>query len=210
MKIKGKLYPKTKRIGADDSAVIVTEKVDGSNLGFFKFEGKLFIAKRNWIMPADEIDKDFGIKGLRGWLDEFGAELEASLMEGACVFGEWLGMGKLDYKDAFGERWLQFAKSNVDPVYVDGKLVHFNLKNLYYDRELFKYSFVDQSKPSFLGTVPLIATLDRVPTVEELDLQYGYYVADVERTVEGFIIISNNAIKKYVRMKNGTLTPHKA
>lgn len=40
-----KLYPKTTRMGKEKSQL--TEKLDGSNLGFFKLNNKVYVAQRN-------------------------------------------------------------------------------------------------------------------------------------------------------------------
>ena len=42
--IKKSIYPKTKRIG-DANTVVITEKLDGSNLAFFKKDGVIYIVK---------------------------------------------------------------------------------------------------------------------------------------------------------------------
>lgn len=39
------LYPKTTRMGKEKSQL--TEKLDGSNLGFFKLNNKVYVAQRN-------------------------------------------------------------------------------------------------------------------------------------------------------------------
>lgn len=45
--IRGKeIYPKTKRVSCRGDKVYLTEKLDGSNLVFFKKEDLLFIAQR--------------------------------------------------------------------------------------------------------------------------------------------------------------------
>lgn len=62
---KKTLYPKTKRVQFKNRAVI-TEKLDGSNIGFFKVNGKLLIAQRNNIFTIDELEENKGMlyKGL--------------------------------------------------------------------------------------------------------------------------------------------------
>lgn len=44
--IKKTLYPKTKRVQYKNR-VVITEKLDGSNIGFFKINGGLIIAQNN-------------------------------------------------------------------------------------------------------------------------------------------------------------------
>lgn len=63
--IKKTLYPKTKRVQFKNR-VTITEKLDGSNIGFFKVNGKLLIAQRNNIFEIDELEENKGMlyKGL--------------------------------------------------------------------------------------------------------------------------------------------------
>ena len=58
--IKKTLYPKTKRV-TFKNRVVITEKLDGSNIGFFKVNGKLLIAQRNNIISIDEIEENKGM-----------------------------------------------------------------------------------------------------------------------------------------------------
>ena len=62
---KKTLYPKTKRVQFKNR-VVITEKLDGSNIGFFKVNGKLLIAQRNNIFTMDELEENKGMlyKGL--------------------------------------------------------------------------------------------------------------------------------------------------
>lgn len=98
--IKKTLYPKTKRIQYKNR-VVITEKLDGSNIGFFKVNGDLIIAQRNNIFLINELEenKQMLYRGLKGWLDEYGEDLKDKLMEGSGFFGEWIGMGKIKYPD---------------------------------------------------------------------------------------------------------------
>jgi len=211
--IKTTLYPKTKRVGAMNTNVIITEKIDGSNLSFFKHQEELWIAQRNWIFQLDEVletTTPVGLyKGLRGFLELHGEDLKEDLQPNACIIGEWIGTGKLSYAGRLG-RFVQFAKSNVivDTENPGGNLV--SLKNLYYDHDLFKWSYVNQAQPSYIRSVPIVEELSNVPTKQLLDAIYEEYTAYVDRSVEGFIVNMNNNITKYVRMKNGTLTDHRS
>jgi hypothetical protein len=132
--IKKEIYPKTVRIGLTPN-IIITEKLDGSNIGFFVLNHVLHIATRSNILTLNEIEgcKDIMYKGLYGWLVQHGEDLHYALQEGSAILGEWIGMGKLKYD--FGDRrFFMFAKGNVDQ--------EFNLTNLKYDPELFHYSFI--------------------------------------------------------------------
>lgn len=90
---KQKLYPKTQRLRVAGEIVNITEKIDGANLVFFKYEGKLHIAERHAIFTLDEINNlQYG--ALRPFLEKYGKLLESSIVENAAICGEWLGMAK--------------------------------------------------------------------------------------------------------------------
>lgn len=196
---KKTLYPKTKRVKLENE-IVITEKLDGSNIGFFKVDGRILIAQRNNVFTEDEIseNKQMLYKGLQGWLNENADNLREKLIEGSGFFGEWLGMGKLKYPE-LDKRVYMFAKAN----YQNGEI-----KNLYYDRELFAYPFVNQEIPEYIDVVPCIDITKNYPTIDELNKLYKEYSDFTERSVEGFIVIQNNNINKYVRMKNAQLQDH--
>lgn len=202
--IKGKeIYPKTKRVSCKGDKVYLTEKLDGSNLVFFKKEEELYIAQRKNIFKISELEevKDVLYKGLYQWLLENQEVLQNELHNDSAICGEWLGMGTLKYTvDEFDKRWYMFAKANIDD--------DFNLYNLVYDHELFIYPFVSQEIPYFIGIVPEVAELINLPNKEQLDSIYEKYTNKVNRTVEGFVVNYRNIISKYVRMKNGKLQEH--
>lgn len=54
---KKMLYPKTKRVKFKNK-VVITEKLDGSNIGFFKVNGELLIALRSNILRMSEIEEN--------------------------------------------------------------------------------------------------------------------------------------------------------
>lgn len=210
--IKKTLYPKTERIKDEEAVVHITEKLDGANIGFFKLNDKLIIAQRNNILVWEpEVDyqetlKQLGYKGLENFLKEHGKELLETLHEGSGFFGEWIGMGKIKYQDNFPKRVYIFAKANI---YLNDSN-NYAIKNLCYTHELFKYPFSNQEIPDYLGTVPTVAILDKLPSVEELNNLYTKYIELVKRDVEGFVINYRNTVSKYVRHKNGKLTEHKS
>lgn len=203
--LKKEIYPKTKRISVLGSTVEITEKLDGSNLVFFKLENELFIAQRKIIYALREIEdvKDIMYKGLYQWLKDYGQYLEIRLHEGSAICGEWLGMGCLKYDvGEFDKRWYMFAKANIDRE--TGELY-----NLNYNHELFIYPFDEQEFPSFLGIVPEVASIRNLPNKEQLDTIYEKYSEQhSDRKVEGFVINCNNSVTKYVRMKNGSLVEY--
>ena len=197
--IKKTLYPKTKRV-LYKNKIVITEKLDGSNIGLFKVNGELLVAQRNNIFLMSELEenKQMLYKGLLGWLQEHGEDLKNRLIEGSGFFGEWIGMGKLKYPE-LDKKVYMFAKAN----YQKGEI-----KNLYYEHELFMYPFENQEFPEYIGIVPVVQERESQLNVEGLDLLYIYYTNKVNRNVEGFIIAQNNNVNKYVRMKNGKLQEH--
>lgn len=195
--LKKTLYPKTKRVKLENK-VVITEKLDGSNIGFFKVNGELAIAQRNNIFLISELkeNKQKLYRGLMAWLEEHGEDLKNKLIEGSGFFGEWMGMGKLKYPD-LDKKVYMFAKANYDKG---------EIKILYYEHELFKYPFENQQIPEYVGIVPVVEERSYYPNIEELNYIYENY--KVDRNVEGFIIAQNNNVNKYVRMKNGKLQDH--
>ena len=203
--IKKEIYPKTQRLKCSGEKIYITEKLDGSNLVFFKKNDIIHIAQRKNIYTINDIEnteiKGIMYKGLYQWLIDNKAILEEELLENSVICGEWLGMGCLKYSvDEFDKRWYMFAKANIDD--------DFNLYNLMYDHDLFIYSFQSQEIPNFIGIVPEVAELNVLPNKEHLDSIYEKYCKKVGRNVEGFIVNYKNIISKYVRMKNGKLQEH--
>ena len=200
--IKKEIYPKTKRVSCTGEKVEVTEKLDGSNLCLFKKNDVLYIAQRKTILSFDELEehKDLMYKGLYQYLQDHKLELN-DIRNDSVICGEWLGMGRLKYTvDEFDKRFYMFAKANIDD--------EFNLYNIYYQHELFNYPFESLIIPSCIGVVPLVYELDYVPDKEKLDVLYQKYTDKIKRDVEGFVVNTNNTIRKYVRMKNGKLQEH--
>ncbi len=198
--IKKEIYPKTKRVSCKGDKVYLTEKLDGSNLVFFKKNDELYIAQRKTIFKISELKevKDILYKGLYQWLIENKDYLEEQLINNSAICGEWLGMGKLKYDiGEFDKRWYMFAKANIDD--------EFNLYNLIYEHDLFKYPFINQELPKFMGVVPEVVELQNLPNKEQLDKIYEKYTNSVKRDVEGFVINYKNIVTKYVRMKNGKI-----
>ncbi len=201
--IKKEIYPKTKRISSAGDKVYITEKLDGSNLVFFKKDDELYIAQRKNIFKISELEevKDILYKGLYQWLLDNKDYLQEQLINNSAICGEWLGMGQIKYSiDEFDKRFYMFAKANMDD--------EFNLYNLIYDHDLFIYPFVNKEMPKFIGVVPEVIELLVLPTKEYLDSIYETYTNKTKRNVEGFVVNYKNIITKYVRMKNGKLQEH--
>lgn len=200
--LKKTIYPKTQRT-TGQNAIVITEKVDGSNLSIFKKGGELYIAQRNYIFSLTEIEevKDKLYKGLYGWLQQHAETLKASLHDNSVLCGEWISTGHIKYGQAFdNKKFLLFAKANVND--------NFELFNINYYQDLFVYPFIDKTIPDFIGVVPLVDKRNGYPSIAELDYNYDKYKEQVNRDVEGFIINSGNSVTKYVRMKSGKLSEH--
>lgn len=203
--MKKTLYSKTSRIGKEKKQYVITEKLDGSNCVFFKKDNELYVATRNNILNLREDTEHFKkvlYKGMQGWLEEYIDLLESALHEGSAIIGEWVGMGKIKYPH-LKERFYMFAKGNVDD--------NFELNRVNYTHEFFMYSFIEQEIPDFIGVVPIVKIVDEAPSIIDLDILYDEYCLAEERDVEGFVVqYDNHTVKKYVRMKNGKLEPHKS
>lgn len=203
--LKQTLYPKTTRFG-NSKKIVITEKLDGSNLGLFRLNDSLIVAQRNNVFHYNpetketNLNKNNSYKGLIGWLDENGRALYENLHNFSGVFGEWIGMGKIKYGDSLDKKFYIFAKANINE--------DFTIKNLYYDLELFVYPFLNMEIYSSMGVVPRVCVCEEI-SLEKLNQLYLEYTKEVGRDVEGFVVNENNQIRKYVRMKNGTLTDHK-
>lgn len=213
--LKKTVYPKTTRLGKDTSGVLITEKLDGSNLTFLKRhdDDELYIAQRNIIFTLEELLSDNKeieqklYKNLKPWLAEHGEDLKERLHAGSAICGEWLGMGgKINYKERLYKLFYMYAKANVKE--------DFGLYSIYYDHSLFNYPFVDQEFPTYIGRVPIVETVSTFPTLEKMDNLYEEYKEqlnayhDTEQRVEGFCVTDGETVRKYVRLKNGKLTEH--
>lgn len=208
--IKMTLYPKTTRYSENEKGFILTEKLDGSNLGIGKIGEQIYICQRNYVFTLEEIidGTKLEYKGLRDWLVEHEQELKELIYDGSIMFGEWLGMGKISYLhlDKFKNKFYVFAKGRIK--LNDDKL---ELSNLVYDLSLLHYVFTTQEFPEFISRVPLVDKLKDI-NIENLDIVYNNYIENENRKVEGFVIydIRSKVIKKYVRYnRNGQLVPHK-
>jgi hypothetical protein len=208
--IKMTLYPKTTRYSENEKGYVLTEKLDGSNLGIGRIGEQIYICQRNYVFTLEEIINGTKLeyKGLRNWLVEHEQELKELIYDGSIMFGEWLGMGKISYLhlDKFKNRFYVFAKGRI-------KLDNYKLElsNLVYDLSLLHYIFTTQEFPEFISRVPLVDKLKDI-SIENLDIVYNNYIDKENRKVEGFVIydIRSKVIKKYVRYnRNGQLVPHK-
>lgn len=202
--IKGtSIYPKTPRVPTQGDKIYLTEKLDGANLVFFKYQNELYIAQRKNIISLNEIEEQKTIlyKGLYQWLIDYGEDLKNELYEGSAICGEWLGMSVTKYTiDRFDKRWYMFAKGNINDDFI--------LYNLIYNHNLFIYPFINQTIPKFIGIVPEAYELNILPDKKYLDSLYDKYLEKVGRPVEGFVINYKDIITKYVRMKNGKIVEY--
>lgn len=208
--IKMTLYPKTSRFSENEKGFILTEKLDGSNLGIGKVGEQIYICQRNYVFTLEEIisGAELGYKGLRDWLIEHEQELKELIYDGSIMFGEWLGMSKISYLhlDKFKNIFYMFAKGRIK--LNDDKL---ELSNLIYDLDLLHYVFTNQEFPNFISKVPFVDRLKDI-SIKSLDTIYNDYINKENRKVEGFVIydIRSKVIRKYVRYnRKGQLVPHK-
>lgn len=201
--LKTQLYPKTKRLEGGKGKFIITEKIDGSNLGLFKLNGELHVAQRNNVYNwRTKENADVMYKGLFGWLTDNADALESSIGEGQIIFGEYLGMRPIDYGNDY-KRFTIFAKARIDSTF---SVTQFN-----YVPENLKYGFADSEFeiPECVGMVKEVTQMGNKPDKYELDKLYDGYCKEVGRLVEGFIVIENGAnISKYVRVKDGKMLAH--
>lgn len=208
--IKMTLYPKTSRFSENEKGYVLTEKLDGSNLGIGRIGEQIYICQRNYVFTLDEVIEGTKLeyKGLRDWLIEHQRELKELIYDGSIMFGEWLGMGKISYLhlNKFKNRFYVFAKGRIK--LNEDRL---ELSNLVYDLDLLHYVFTIQEFPKFISKVPFVDKLKDI-SVENLDTVYNDYINKENRKVEGFVVydIRSKVIKKYVRYdRNGKLVPHK-
>ena len=205
--IKKSVYPKTTRMKIKNS-VVITEKLDGSNLGIFKKGDDLFITTRENIVKFSDIDKAedkeiiTNYKGLYAWLKAHGHDLIEKLYDGSGFFGEWMSKSALKYpQEIIDGRFYVFAKARLTD--------DLEAEKINYDHELFIYPFIDQQIPEYIHLVPVVARVDKVPTIDELNDLYDLYSQKIVcRNVEGFVISYYGTVRKYVRMKHGKLEDH--
>lgn len=197
--IKKKLYGKTQRFGNQEK-VIITEKYDGSNLTLFKCDDVLYIGQRNYIFKADELEehKDKVYGGLIDWVNENKEEL-MRIKNGGAIIGEYLEMGHIKYHD-IEEKFVMFAKAQIHSPNAE-------LYNKNYT-DGFVYAFENEEVPSCIGGVRVVADGNAAPTIDFLDRLYDKYKEDVNRQVEGFIVLVAGEPYKYVRFKRGKETKH--
>ena len=203
--------PKTTRYSDSEKGFIITEKLDGSNLGIGRIGEQIYICQRNYVFTLEEIINGTKLeyKGLRDWLVKHEQELKELIYDGSIIFVEWLGMGKLKYLhlDKFKNRFHIFAKGRINL-----KNNSLELSNLVYDPSLLHYAFILQEIPSFISIVPIVDTEIKSISTEVLDNLYEVYCNEEQRQVEGFIILdkSSNTIRKYARYnREGKLVSHK-
>jgi len=193
--MKKTLYPKTPRITS--GATIITEKLDWSNIWFFNLNWELIIAQRNNVFKEDELTKDNSYKWLLWWVKDNREQLD--FCEWSWIFWEWIWMWKLKYWDSLDKRVYMFTKANIDEEY--------NIRNINYNIDFFKYPFTKQEIPECIWVVPIVIIGSEI-WIPKLDILYEEYKAKVNRNVEGFIINNSNTITKYVRHKNWKLIAH--
>ena len=209
--IKMTLYPKTTRYSDNEKGFIITEKLDGSNLGIGRIGEQIYICQRNYVIPLEEVQHGSNVvyKGLTEFCREYGEQLKELIYDGCIIFGEWIGKGKIKYLylEDFKNRFYIFSKGRINL-----KNNNLELSDLVYDPSLLHYAFISQEIPNFISIVPIVDTEINSVSTEVLDNLYEVYCNEEQRQVEGFIILdkSSNTIRKYVRYnREGKLVSHK-
>lgn len=196
---KIKLYPRTNRFGSIEEYWEVTEKLDGSNIGFFKRDGELYVAQRNLVYKAIDAKECSTYPALVDWLVE--SNLQELLHDNAIVFGEWLGMGQIGYgKLDNTKRFYMFCKGNIDENLI--------ITNITYRRDLLHWSYLDGEFPPLVNLVPLVYRKGSKPNIDKLDELYETYLSEVDRAVEGFVVTDGNTFEKYIRNVGKGVQPH--
>lgn len=203
--MKMTLYPKTKRI--DKQSFQITEKLDGSNIGFFNLNNELIVAQRNNVFKLSELAnyRDILYKDLEKFLNKRGKDILSELHPNSGFFGEWIAKGNIKYGNSLDKKLYIFAKANIMGSWENESI---EIYNLFLERDLLIYPFKSKVIPEFIGQPALVATLEKV-SIPILDKLYDEYVSKVNRKVEGFVIRDRNGtVNKYVRRKGKKLTPH--
>lgn len=182
--VKQTLFPKIKRMEINKKYQI-TEKLDGSNLGIAKINCNLYFCQRNTILNTFEIYdyRNVLYKNLENWIIENKEILLETLNDNTIIFGEWLGMGHIKYKE-FKNNFNIFAKAKIEYYYDDiVDDICFKINNLNYNLKEIKYAFKNETIPNFISLVPTI-----------------------DNNLE--VINEPTYIRKYVRCKNGEVKEH--
>ena len=87
-----------------------------------------------------------------------------------------------------------------------------SIVNLNFNLNLIHYVFVKQEIPDFIETVPVVESKVKNVSLDYLNQIYSEYTEKVGRKVEGFVILDllSGIQTKYVRLKRGKMTEHKA
>lgn len=202
------IYPKTERFRDGNKLTIITEKLDGSNLGLSKQNGDIVIYQRNNSYTFTEMKenkeiRDMAYKGLFKWLSDNYNDLMENLLENnsrdkmLIIFGEWIQMGQLKYRQ-------DRIPNNSFWMFARGKGEDESKLSWDYNYEYFNYAFKDGIKPSYINIVPIVLTTDEIISKQYLDTLYQVYTNDIIKDKsEGFIIYNGFYIKKYVRISRG-------
>lgn len=211
-KFKKTLYPKTQRFNDNLSYWQITEKLDGSNLTLFKYGGELWIGTRNYVFCYEDVESksDIGYDGLYGWLKEHADDIKNFLEEEEAICGEWIGMGKIKYRDALKHKFYVFGRGKI---VVDLEKDLFKLVAINRNVSCLEDWLYSTDVCEYMGVVPCVSELESVSNkhyTSVLDNLYERYVYKVRRYVEGFVITNlyTGQPFKYVRLKNGKLTQH--
>lgn len=207
-KFKKTLYPKTQRFNDNLPYWQITEKLDGSNLTLFKYGGELWVGTRNYVFCWNDVESknDVGYDGLYGWLEQHADDIKNLLEENEAICGEWIGMGRIKYKDTLKHRFYMFGYGEV---FIDVEQNVFKLIKLNRNAWDLKVWVNDANVDNYMDAVPCVTYISQAMQCD-LDVLYASYRDKVQRDVEGFVITNlyTGQPFKYVRLKNGKLTQH--
>jgi len=204
------MYPKTVRYEKFDWSCQITEKLDGSNIGFgMSNTKKFFVFFRNSWTTLDFKSEKITYDGYPG-LTEFvsvNADQLSKICPGSVVFGEWISKQSKTHKT--GEHvehgFYMFAKCRIQYGFDLGYgFKNLSLESLNYDVNNFMYAWGGEL-PGCIKTVPVV--LNDIPvfecTAERLDQIYQQLSKERPYTPEGLIIAINNKkdIVKFVKNK---------
>lgn len=188
--VKQTLFPKIKRVEINKKYQI-TEKLDGSNLGIAKIGYSLYFCQRNTILTTFDIhdNKNILYKNLENWIIENKETLLETLNDNTIIFGEWLGMGHIKYKE-FKNNFNIFAKAKIEYYYDDiVDDICFKINNLNYNLKEIKYAFKNETIPNFISLVPIVDNNLELINKQTLDELYDAYNKSQDRIIEGFVIV---------------------
>ncbi len=195
-KIKKTMYPKTLRI--TDDRYVVTEKLDGSNLGIANVNGELVYFTRKWMISANNVS-EAQYPELRLFNEMYEDEIMSYLPINTVVFGEWIGQGRIKYKidkTDMSKRFYAFAFAGLRPDFMKPEAERFT-----YIKYVHEWKHEELEQPEWINFVPYLGTAETKD--EAIGLYREVSLLDNESVSEGLVIRNGNVPRKYVVHKHG-------